>query len=267
MALSRKYLSGMGLDDKQIESIIEAHSDTISGLRDERDKYKARAEKVPELEKRLEEAKGDTSAQDALNELQKKYDEVEKAHKTEVANLKRDVTNTQNKLNEANEAAEQLKAQLEEMQQSHQQELEAKQTELDEAVKAVAGERDGIQSQFDQYKAEIEAKEALAGKAKAYREQVLKAAGVAPTYLDDLMAVTKLDGINVGEDGKIEGLDELVEAAKGKWGNFIVKEHTESADVDTPPTSPTNGDVDGAHDIAWKIARERHERMYGKAKE
>ena len=267
MALSRKYLSGMGLDDKQIESIIEAHSDTISGLRDERDKYKARAEKLPELEKRLEEAKGDTSAQDALKELQKKFDEAEKAHKTEVANLKRDVTNTQNKLNEANEATEQLKAQLEEVAQTHQQELEAKQTELDEAVKAVAGERDGIQSQFDQYKAEIEAKEALSAKASAYREKVLKAAGIAPNYLDDVMAVTKLDNVTIGEDGEIEGVDDLIEAAKGKWGSFVVKSVTEPSEVSTPPTSTTKGDVEGAHELAMKIARERHERMYGKKKD
>lgn len=56
MALTRKLLEGMGIEDKQIETIIEAHSETVTALKAERDKAKETAAKVPDLQKQLEEA-------------------------------------------------------------------------------------------------------------------------------------------------------------------------------------------------------------------
>lgn len=61
LALTRKFLEGMGIEDKQVESIIEAHSETVNGLKAERDKYKEQAQKVPDLQKQLEEAKSTSS--------------------------------------------------------------------------------------------------------------------------------------------------------------------------------------------------------------
>ena len=40
MALSRKYLSGMGLTEEQATAIIEANEETISALKDEIEKYR-----------------------------------------------------------------------------------------------------------------------------------------------------------------------------------------------------------------------------------
>ena len=57
MALTRKLLEGMGIEDKQIETIIEAHSETVTALKAERDKAKETAAKVPDLQRQLEEAK------------------------------------------------------------------------------------------------------------------------------------------------------------------------------------------------------------------
>lgn len=34
MALTRKLLKGMGLTDEQVDTIIEAHTDTVDGLCD-----------------------------------------------------------------------------------------------------------------------------------------------------------------------------------------------------------------------------------------
>ena len=34
MALTRKLLKGMGLTDEQVDTIIEAHADTVDGLSD-----------------------------------------------------------------------------------------------------------------------------------------------------------------------------------------------------------------------------------------
>lgn len=265
MALSRKFLAGMGIEDKQIESIIEAHSDTVTALKNERDSFREKAEMVPELQKQLEQAKADTS----LADLQAKYDESEKAHKREISALKKEGEVAQAKLAEFESANTELSAKLEEANAAHQQELEAKQAEFDAALANANGERDGIQSQFDEYKAGIEAQESLRAKAQAYRTQILGAAGIAPNYLDDVMAVTKLDGIEVDENGNISDSEGLIEAAKTKWANFVLKQKTDPAEVETPPTPPAGAkdNVEGAHERAWQIARERHERLYGKSEE
>ena len=46
MSLSRKMLEGMGITAEQIESIIEAHTETVSALKKERDEYKAKLDGV-----------------------------------------------------------------------------------------------------------------------------------------------------------------------------------------------------------------------------
>lgn len=56
MALTVKLLKGMGIEESQIETIIEAHTDTVNGLKADRDKYKEQAERVPDLQRKLEEA-------------------------------------------------------------------------------------------------------------------------------------------------------------------------------------------------------------------
>ena len=56
MALTRKLLEGMGIDDRQAQAILDAHDETISGLKAARDKFKEQAEKVPDLQRQLEEA-------------------------------------------------------------------------------------------------------------------------------------------------------------------------------------------------------------------
>ena len=56
MALTRKFLASKGIEADVIDEIIEAHTETVNGLKDridEAEKYKAQADKVPDLEKRL----------------------------------------------------------------------------------------------------------------------------------------------------------------------------------------------------------------------
>ena len=58
MAITRKLLKGMGLTEEQQDTIIEAHTDTVNGLKADVDRYKADAEKLPGVQKELEELKG-----------------------------------------------------------------------------------------------------------------------------------------------------------------------------------------------------------------
>ena len=76
LALTRKFLEGMGIEEKQVESIIEAHSETVNGLKADRDKYKEQAQRVPDLQKKLEEAEAASGSGD---EWQQKYEDEHQA--------------------------------------------------------------------------------------------------------------------------------------------------------------------------------------------
>ena len=62
MALTRKLLKGMGLTDEQVDTIIEAHTDTVDGLKGEITRYKTDAEALTDVQKKLEKAEADLAA-------------------------------------------------------------------------------------------------------------------------------------------------------------------------------------------------------------
>ena len=82
MALTRKMLKAMGIEDEKIDQIIEAHTETVDGLK----AYKADAEKLAEVEKELEtlKAKGDDGLQAKYDKLKADFDN----YKAEVENAK-----------------------------------------------------------------------------------------------------------------------------------------------------------------------------------
>ena len=57
MALTRTLLKGLGLTDEQVSTIIEAHIDTVDGLKTDIAKYEADAKKLPGVQKELDELK------------------------------------------------------------------------------------------------------------------------------------------------------------------------------------------------------------------
>ena len=59
MALSRRLLRGMGINEEQIETILDAHTEEIHEFQEQVEKYKADAESVPQLRKELEKAQAD----------------------------------------------------------------------------------------------------------------------------------------------------------------------------------------------------------------
>lgn len=76
MALTRKLLKGMGLTEEQMDTIIEAHTDTVDGLKGDLARYKADAEKLPEVKAELESlrAKGDDGWKDKHDKVKKEFD-------------------------------------------------------------------------------------------------------------------------------------------------------------------------------------------------
>ena len=77
MAITRKLLKGMGLTDEQQDTIIEAHTDTVNGLKADVERYKADAEKLPAVQMELDEIKG--KGDDGYKE---KYEAEHKAFET-----------------------------------------------------------------------------------------------------------------------------------------------------------------------------------------
>ena len=57
MALTRKMLKAMGIEEEKIEQIIEAHAETVDGLKEDVTKYKADAEKLHTVQKELDDLK------------------------------------------------------------------------------------------------------------------------------------------------------------------------------------------------------------------
>ena len=82
MALTRKMLKAMGIEDEKIDQIIDAHTETVDGLK----AYKADAEKLADVEKELEalKAKGDGGFKAKYDELNEEF----KKYKAEVENAK-----------------------------------------------------------------------------------------------------------------------------------------------------------------------------------
>lgn len=75
MSLTRKLLKGMGLTEEQVDTIIEAHTDTVDGLKDQVKAYKADADKLPGVQKELDDLKaaGDDGWEEKAKDWEKKY--------------------------------------------------------------------------------------------------------------------------------------------------------------------------------------------------
>ena len=78
MALTRKLLKGMGLTDEQVDTIIEAHTDTVDGLKEQVKAYKADADKLPAVQKELDDLKaaGDDGWEEKAKGWEKKYTDL-----------------------------------------------------------------------------------------------------------------------------------------------------------------------------------------------
>lgn len=59
MALTRKMLKAMGIEEEKIEQIIEAHTETVDALKNERDELREKAEQLPDVQKQLDNLKAE----------------------------------------------------------------------------------------------------------------------------------------------------------------------------------------------------------------
>ena len=90
MAVTRKMLKAMGIEEEKIDQIIEAHSETVDGLKSEIDAAKSAAksdaDKVAALQKELEEAKNTALEKEGKNPWKVKFEALKEefeGYKTE----------------------------------------------------------------------------------------------------------------------------------------------------------------------------------------
>ena len=78
-SLTRKFLASIGIEEDKIDLIVEKHNEVLTEIKDERDKLKEDAAKLPEIEKELNTLKSQVSGTDSYKDkfeaLQKEYND------------------------------------------------------------------------------------------------------------------------------------------------------------------------------------------------
>ena len=78
-SLTRKFLASIGIEEDKIDLIVEKHNEVLTEIKDERDKYKEDATKLPDIDKELNTLKdqvaGKDSYKDKYEALKKEYDD------------------------------------------------------------------------------------------------------------------------------------------------------------------------------------------------
>jgi hypothetical protein len=87
MALTRKFLASKGIEADVIDEIIEAHTETVNGLKDKieaAEKYKGDAEKVPALQEKVKELEKIAQTNGDYDALKKEFDDYKAEIKRKV---------------------------------------------------------------------------------------------------------------------------------------------------------------------------------------
>jgi hypothetical protein len=186
MALTRKMLKAMGIEEEKIDQIIEAHTETTDALKNELNGYKEDADKLKEVQKEL-----DTLKSAGEDDWKVKHDAVKK--------------------------------------------------------------------EFDDFKADLNAKETLAKKKTAFAK-IAKSKGITDDKLIDLIS-SSYDFSKVTLDGdKFKEEDTIGTYLATEYSGFISKDGKDGANVTNPPAN-TGGAKTKEEILAIKDGHERRKAM------
>lgn len=200
MAVTRKLLKALGIEDEKADQIIEAHSETVEALKKERDKYKTDAEALPGVQKEL----------DDLKEAAEKNGDAP------------------------------YKAQYED-----------------------------LKKEFEDYKADVTAKETKAKKVAAYRKLLLDAK-ISEKRIDSILKLSPVDELELDDKGEPKDAEAVKKAITDEWADFIVKEETHGAGTHNPPAGSGGGGTNNGgatKSRAAQLAEQYHNSLYGANKE
>lgn len=186
MAMTRKFLKALGIEEDKIEQIIEAHDETVSALKADRDKFKADAEKLPEVQRELDTAK---------------------------------------------------------------------------ATAKNSGDAAKIQKDFDDFKAEVQAKEIRAKKETALRK-VAKDAGLTEAGITKALKYSDYAAIELDDKDEIKAANDLIKSLKEEWSEHLSHENTNGANTPTPPGG-FGGGSNGGNSRAAALYNQHYAALYG----
>lgn len=104
----------------------------------------------------------------------------------------------------------------------------------DEAKAREGKDYDALKKQFDDYVAEVTAKETKQAKTKAVSE-ILKDLNVSEKGSALALKYLNLDTIELDEEGKVKDASAFRKSIKEDWGDYIVTEGTKGASTHNPP--------------------------------
>lgn len=93
-----------------------------------------------------------------------------------------------------------------------------------------------LKQSFDDYKAEVSAKETQAKKEAAYRA-LLKDANLTDKGIEKAVKYAEWDKIELGADGKLNGANAHIKAVKEEWAEYVSTTTTKGAQTANPPAN------------------------------
>lgn len=100
-----------------------------------------------------------------------------------------------------------------------------------------------LKQSFDDYKAEIAAKEAKTAKETAYRS-ILKDANLSDKGIEKAIKYAEWDKIELEENGNVKGASDHIKAVKEEWAEYVTTTTVTGANTINPPENNSSGAVD-----------------------
>lgn len=97
-----------------------------------------------------------------------------------------------------------------------------------------------LKQSFDDYKAEVAAKETKAAKEAAYRA-ILKDANLSEKGIEKAIKYAEWDKIELEADSKLKGASDHIKAVKEEWAEYVTTTTTTGAKTSTPPANNGTG--------------------------
>ena len=97
-----------------------------------------------------------------------------------------------------------------------------------------------LKQSFDDYKAEVAAKETKAAKEAAYRA-ILKDANLSEKGIEKAIKYAEWDKIELENDGKLKGASDHIKAVKEEWAEYVTTTTTTGAKTSNPPANNGTG--------------------------
>ena len=93
-----------------------------------------------------------------------------------------------------------------------------------------------LKKSFEDYKAEVAAKETKAAKEAAYRA-ILKDANLSEKGIEKAIKYAEWDKIELEADGKLKDANDHIKAVREEWAEYVTTTTTAGAKTSTPPAN------------------------------